>query len=505
MDWIDNFLNNITMYRLVLYYLLVLLVLALILACFGRLPFGPLALLFSAAFLLAVCWLANELFAKVFAAHANVESVYITAFILALVLLPGKTPAAYAFPFWAAVLAMASKYILAINKKHIFNPVAIALTLTGLFLGKAGSWWVGTPLMLPAVLLGGILIVRKIRRLDLVFSFLAASLITTLVFAVLQGADILTVGKEALLYSCLWFFAFVMLTEPLTTPPTKNLQILYGGLVGILFAPQFHLGSLYFSPEYALAAGNVFSYLVSPKSKLMLTLKQTVNLGGGMYDFIFSADRPLKFRAGQYLEWTLGHSPSDSRGNRRYFTVASSPLQKDIRLGVKFYEPASSFKRALLALQPGQTITAGQLAGDFVLPKDANEPCVLIAGGIGITPFRSMLEYLLDRRQKRPLTIIFANRTAEEIVYRDILDRAQKELGAKIFYTLTDSSRLPAGWTGQTGYVDAAMVKHLVPDYSRSRFYISGPNRMVKTAEKVLRELRLPESRIVTDFFPGFA
>src|SRR5271169_6840180 len=103
---IDNFLNKITMYRLVLYYLIFLLVGAALFGLFGLLPYTFLGIALSSLFVTAVCWLVNKLFAWGFAAQTNVESVYITALILALIIAPQTTASGYMFLFWAAVLAM---------------------------------------------------------------------------------------------------------------------------------------------------------------------------------------------------------------------------------------------------------------------------------------------------------------------------------------------------------------------------------------------------------------
>src|SRR5260221_1560729 len=170
--FIDRVLNTITMYRLVLYYLIFLLAIAIILCYLGILPYDPLTLLFSIGFLLAVSGITNAIFAWAFKAPANVESVYISALILALILTPARPSHDLLFLGWAAVLANASKYIVAINKKHLFNPVAFAVALTALTIDQTASWWVGTLSMLPFILLGGILVVRKIQRTDLVVSFL---------------------------------------------------------------------------------------------------------------------------------------------------------------------------------------------------------------------------------------------------------------------------------------------------------------------------------------------
>src|SRR5436190_6277098 len=167
LKFIDHLLNRITMYRLVLYYLIFLLGAAVVLAFTGRLDTDPYALLFTTAFLVAACSLTNWSFAKAFSVPANAESVYISALILALIISPLQTYHDLWFLGWASVWAMASKYLVAINRKHLFNPVALAVALTYFTINQSASWWVGDARMLPFVLLGGLLIVRKCRRFDL--------------------------------------------------------------------------------------------------------------------------------------------------------------------------------------------------------------------------------------------------------------------------------------------------------------------------------------------------
>jgi ferredoxin-NADP reductase len=500
---IDHFLDRITMYRLVMYYLAALIAVAVILSFAGILPYDPYALLFSTSFFIAVCWLTNTVFARILHVPANVESVYISALILALIVDPITSVHDLSFMGWMAVLAMASKYILTINRKHIFNPVAFAVAVTALTVNESASWWVGTAAMLPFVLAGGLLIVRKVRRFDLVFSFLLAAIAVTLTLTILAGDNFITAAQQIVLHSSLLFFAFVILTEPLTMPPTANLQVWYGVLVGVLFAPQLHIGTLYSTPELSILVGNVFSYLVSPKAKLILRLKEKLHIAPDVYDFIFTPNRKLSFAPGQYMEWTLGHENPDNRGNRRYFTLASSPTEDDLRLGVKFYDNSSSYKQSMLAMDDDTKIVAAQLAGDFTLPRDLRQKCVFIAGGIGITPFRSMIKYLLDRQQRRPIVVFYANRTVSEIVYRDVLDKAQQLLGIKTIYVLTDKTRVPAGWQGKAGHINARMIATEVPDYMNCIFYLSGPNSMVEFFEDILIKIDVPRDHIKIDFFPG--
>jgi ferredoxin-NADP reductase/Na+-translocating ferredoxin:NAD+ oxidoreductase RnfD subunit len=502
---LDELLNSITMYRLVLYYLIALVGIALVLCLMGILPFNPIDLLFTTVLLTVVCWITNKIFAWTFGVPANVESVYISALILALIVTPVKPPQDVLFFVWVGIWAMASKYILAINGKHLFNPAAFAVALTAITLNQTASWWVGTAPMLPFVVIGGILIVRKIRRFDLVASFLVSTALISLVFSLVKGDNLLVVLQQTALYSPVFFFAAVILTEPLTAPHTNRLQIIYGAIVGLLFAPVFHIGAIYFTPEIAILLGNIFAYVVSPKAKLILELKQKIQIAPDVYDFIFTPNKKLSFAAGQYMEWTLGHPNPDSRGNRRYFTLASSPTENDLILGVKFYPQSSSFKTSMLTMDNRSEIVAAQLAGDFVLPANPEQKCVFIAGGIGITPFRSMIKYLLDTQQKRPIVVFYSNKSAADILYRDIFDQAQRQLGIKTVYALTGAGKIPAGWKGYVGHINRQMIRREVPDYMQSLFYLSGPNAMVTAFEDVLRQMGVSKDHIRKDYFPGFA
>ncbi|MFZ2049053.1 MAG: RnfABCDGE type electron transport complex subunit D [Minisyncoccia bacterium] len=504
MNFIDKKLNVVTMYRLVLYYLMTLLVFAMVFGYLGFLPYTPLALVISVVYITAVCYAINTIFSRVFKAPTNIESMYITALILVFLITPIKSfvdTDFYIIGLWAGILSMATKYILAIRSKHIFNPAAVALVLTSFALGLSASWWIGNPWMVLPVVVGGFLIVRKILRWDLVLSFFLASFIAIIFYH--SSGSYFTDFSRFLFSSSAFFFAFVMLTEPLTTPPTKYLRIVYGLIVGFLFAPATHIGSFYFSPELALVVGNIFSYTVSPKEKLILKLVQIKVVAKDTYDFIFSSNRKFSFRPGQYMEWTFAHNNPDNRGNRRYFTIASSPTEDTIRIGLKFYPEMSSYKNNLLNLKAGDVIVASQRAGDFTLPKNKNKKLAFIAGGIGITPFRSMLKSLVDTNEKRDIVSFYSNKTIEDIAYINIFDEAYEKLGIQTVYTLSDAG-VPPTWTGERGFITAEMIKKYAPDYMERYFYISGPHMMVTTFEKVLKDMGVKSRHIKTDFFPGF-
>jgi glycine betaine catabolism B len=500
---IDNLLNSITMYRLLLYFLSLLLLAAGVFSVMGILPFNLINLIISVLFIISICWATNLIFSKIYHAPTNIESVYISALILALIITPANSTTGFAFLFWASVWTMASKYIVAIGKKHIFNPVAFAVTLTSISINQAASWWIGTISMLPFVILGGLLIVKKIRRTDMVVYFFLAVSVILLISCALTSANLFTVIKQIAFDTPLLFFGFVMLTEPLTTPPTNILQSWYGVIVGILFSPQIHIGSLYTTPETALIIGNIFSYIVSPKTKLILKINQKIKIAPDIYDFIFDIDKKIIFNPGQYMEWTLTHNRPDSRGNRRYFTIASSPTENNIRIGIKFNELPSSFKKSLLSENIQNEIVASQLSGDFTLPKNPLQKCVFIAGGIGITPYRSMIKYLLDTNQKRSIILFYANRHATDIVYQDIFEQAQKNIGLKTIYILSDKKTIPPNWNGKIGHLDSQMIIDEIQDWHERIFYLSGPHSMVSEFKKTLINMDLNKNQIKTDYFPG--
>jgi ferredoxin-NADP reductase len=507
MRFIDSILNKITMYRLALYELIFLLLAAMVLGFFHLVSYNPLYIAYSVAVIFVVAWVVNKIFAYFYDAPSNPESTWITALILALLISPAASFGDMQFlsiAFWAAAIAVASKYIFAIKEKHIFNPAAFGIAATALFLGESAGWWVGTLWMLPFVAVGGFLLARKIRHLDLVIVFGVALVVTIITLSISDGSGIFHILQTSLLYSPAVFLATVMLTEPLTTPPTKFHRIIYAALVAFMFAPEVHIGSFYFTPELALLAGNIYAYAVSPKHKLLLKLKERIQLSPDTYEFVFSTDRKMKFAAGQYLEWTLPHKHADSRGIRRYFTIASSPLDPDIRLGVKFYQPASSFKKALMAMKKGDVIVASQLAGDFVLPRNKKKKLVFIAGGIGVTPFRSMIQYLLDKQEKRDIVMFYSNKTIADVAYVGTLDRAERQLGIETLPIFTNQTPEMKAKNEFPAVVDQQLIMGSIPDYADRMYYLSGPRAMVDAFSDMLDGLGIPQSHIKKDFFPGF-
>lgn len=500
---IDRLLDRFTMYRLLIYYLIGLLIAAAVLSQLGYLHYSPLAIGLSAGYLVVVCWVTNQVFKSVWDVPINRESTHITALILALIITPVSTPFGMLFLTAAGGLAVASKYLLAPARKHVFNPAAIAVLLTSLGAGQTASWWVGSAPLLPFVLVGGLLLVRKIHRMQMVFSFIGSALVATIIYSLIGHQNLLTLLHQTILSSALFFLAFVMLTEPLTSPTTRSKQRWYGVLTGLLFPPQVHLLSFYSTPELVLIIGNVYAYFVTSHARVVPRLISKQQISPSVVDFVFKPDKPFIYKPGQYMEWTLSHDKADSRGERRYLTLASSPTEPELRLGVKFYKDGSTYKKEMLTLNPATQLTGTQLAGDFVLPPDPATKLAFISGGIGVTPYRSMLKYLIDTNEARSITMLYAASAVNEFVYTDVIEQARQQLGVNTVYVTPRAQTVPSTHY-RAGHITTDLIKAEIPDYAERLFYISGSVGLVKSVEKSLRELGVPYSHIKVDFFSGY-
>lgn len=500
MNIIDKYLNNFTMYRVVLYGLTIICIAAFIFSFFGLMYHKPLNLVASFLILGFFSFISNQLFSKILKIPTNFESSIITFLILFLILTPIQDIQSIWVYILAPFIAMGSKYLIKIHKKHIFNPAVISLFILSFMGAYQVEWWVGNKYLFPIVLVIGLLIVRKIRKIQMFSTFIIFSIISISIFAFLNKMNPYSVVSQAIISWPMIFLGTIMLTEPSTTPSKKLHQILYGGFVGFLTGVQFNLGPLNSSSEFALVAGNIFSYLVSFRKRIEFSLKDKKEIGKNIYEFVFTSNEKFNFLPGQYMEWTLPHKNFDNRGLRRYFSIASGPSEKEIKLGIKIdNDKKSSFKNKLLNLKNGDKIFAGNLAGDFILSKN-NKKYVFIAGGIGITPFRSIIKNALDNHNKLDVVLFYSASSDDEFVYKDIFESA-KEIGLKTIYV---SSHPSINFKGIKGRIDDKLLISEVPDFKDRSFYLSGPNVMVENYKKLLRSLGIRPDKIITDYFSGY-
>lgn len=207
--------------------------------------------------------------------------------------------------------------------------------------------------------------------------------------------------------------------------------------------------------------------------------------------FVFASDEPLTWEAGQYGIYRLEHPNVDDRKNRRFFTIASPPFQGSPQITTRISEKSSSFKKALNALEVGDQAELVKVGGDFVMSDTAAQH-VMIAGGIGITPYHSIIRQLDHDGQAINITLLYANRT-KEFVFKPVLDEiATRNPNFNIQY-LVEPQR-----------IDEAVITSAAKDLSNPIYWISGPEPMVEAFEEMITQMGIEKDRIKTDFFPGY-
>ena len=503
---LDTVLGKYTMYRLILLVLAALALYSLLLDALGWLTFGIPGMLVHLALCLGLTYASNQALAALFHVRPHSESSLITGLLLYFLFWPSLMPMDVAGVALACVLATASKYALAWRGRHIFNPAAAGAFVTGLTGLNVATWWAATPAMLWLLVPGVVLVLYRTRKflMAAVFLVVAASIIAS---ELLQAG--MTLGDalwQALAQRPLVFFVGFMLTEPLTLPPRRRQQLTLAAVVGVVFAVPYNLGFLANSPELALLVGNLLAFVVGQRGGVQLTFVSSRALTPSTTEFVFRPSRPVRFVPGQYMEVDLPHAKSDGKGRRRAFSLTSGPASETVTFGVRTSEPVSAAKKALLALEPGDQVASTSVGGDFVLPRNPRTPVLLIAAGIGITPYLAHLASGAAR--DRDVVLLLLARNAEEIAYTRELEAS----GARIVARLADGSAPPsfitdAGTAVPDGTVsgtrlDGSSLLALVPDIADRTVYVSGSPASVASLRRAARSAGA--RRVQVDSFSGY-
>jgi ferredoxin-NADP reductase len=213
--------------------------------------------------------------------------------------------------------------------------------------------------------------------------------------------------------------------------------------------------------------------------------------------FYFKPERPVYYTAGQFAEWTMKHPKPDSRGVKRWFTISSSPTEELVTITTKFADKPSSFKATLRNMKPGDEILMSDPMGDFVLPKLIQTPLIFVAGGIGVTPFHSILSWLTATKETRPIKLIYGVNNEDEIIFQETFAKA----GFTPTIVVKNAS---AAWGGERGELSAELIMGLAEPSDDALVYVSGPEPMVEKLEKDLKNTGLRSSQFVGDFFPNY-
>jgi ferredoxin-NADP reductase len=218
-----------------------------------------------------------------------------------------------------------------------------------------------------------------------------------------------------------------------------------------------------------------------------------------MFDLV---GRQVDFKPGQYFWVTLLDPPyEDEKGPRRHFSVVSSPNEHGV-LGFCTRLRDSAFKRSLVELPIGAEVEVEEPKGSFLLPEDADQRYVFIAGGIGITVFRCMLRYIAEEKLPHRVTLVYSNRDRESAAFLDeLLELERENANFELVLTMTED---PA-WDGESRLIDAAFLRdHLGDALESSAYLIAGPPAMVDGVLATLQSAGVPEAQIRPDRFSGY-
>jgi ferredoxin-NADP reductase len=213
--------------------------------------------------------------------------------------------------------------------------------------------------------------------------------------------------------------------------------------------------------------------------------------------FRFPRPETLNYKPGQFLFITI---KAGGKELSKHFSISSSPTEKThIEFTKKLSE--SEFSTALKALKEGDWARIDAPYGKFTFEGE-HEKIGLLAGGIGITPLMSICKYCTDKRLNTKITLLYGNRTENDIAFRRELETMQEQnANLKVVFILNEAN---SEWRGATGIIDAEMVKKEIPDYKEAVFYTCGPPAMVETMGKLVEKLGLPKTQLNREYFAGY-
>lgn len=225
-------------------------------------------------------------------------------------------------------------------------------------------------------------------------------------------------------------------------------------------------------------------------------------VANGTMAFHFEKPADLEFRAGQFCDLTLIDPPeTDAEGNVRGFSLVTSPFEDDIVIATRMRDTA--FKRVLNNLQIGAEVKFDGPYGDYTLHKNEATPAVFIIGGIGVTPVRSIIAQATHDKTSHKIILIHSSRTPSDIPFLKDFEELAKQ-NDNFTYVPVASDDAPEDWQGARGKVDEALVKKYVEDFTSPKFYLSGPEGMVKAMRQLLVDAQADEDNIKTEEFSGY-
>jgi glycine betaine catabolism B len=240
--------------------------------------------------------------------------------------------------------------------------------------------------------------------------------------------------------------------------------------------------------------------LYAKSERLMhVTFDRTEPVTDKIITFWFTPERALHYSAGQFVGLQVLHPEPDERGQRRWFTLSSSPTENQLAITTAFSPDGSSFKKALASLRPGQRLSMSDPMGDFVLPKDPSIPLVFIAAGTGCTPYVSMIKWLRDRDERRSIVFIYSASSADAFIFTDLWKSYTPLTYVRMVSHPTDS------WSEKVGRLHAEAVLDIIKTTQGKLIYLAGPQGLIEPLYDDMLKANTPRNQLLLDYFTGYS
>jgi ferredoxin-NADP reductase len=239
-----------------------------------------------------------------------------------------------------------------------------------------------------------------------------------------------------------------------------------------------------------------------------IKLKDKKLIAEGTYEFVFEKPQDFHFQAGQHVRITLINPPeTDSKGNSRFLTLASTPPDKDLAVAVRITD--SAFKQSLGRMDIGEKVQMqfrlDKVHGSFTLHEDASKPAVFLIGGIGIVPAFSMIKDATERKLAHRIFLFYSNRRPEDAPYLDeLLLLAKQNPNFTLIPIMTQPEKSSHKWQEQTGFINQDLLKKYIADIHSPIYYIAGLSGMVNSMSKLLKDMGISKENIREENFSDF-